>query len=87
MANDLKADMVLTGGNIITINPAQPRAEAVAVKLTDFAILAADPTAVDPTEIAHIPIDGTIINGELLYKGEPISKRPSLTNLCVRQKF
>ena len=32
MLNDLNADSILTGGNIITINPAQPRAEAVAVK-------------------------------------------------------
>ena len=32
MTTDLRADMILTGGNIITINPAQPRAEAVAVK-------------------------------------------------------
>jgi predicted amidohydrolase YtcJ len=36
-------------------------------KLADFAVLGADPTAVDPTEIAHIPILGTMINGELLY--------------------
>ena len=36
-------------------------------KLADFAILGADPTAVDPTEIAHIPIHGTIINGEVLH--------------------
>jgi len=36
-------------------------------KLADFAVLGADPTAVDPTEIARIPILGTIVNGELVY--------------------
>ena len=41
-------------------------------KLADFTILAADPTTIDPAEIAHIPIDGTIINGELLYKGDSL---------------
>ncbi len=39
-------------------------------KFADFAILEADPTAVDPTEIAHIPIQGTMINGELLYNND-----------------
>ena len=32
MLNDLVADLILTGGNIITINGKLPRAEAVAVK-------------------------------------------------------
>ncbi|MFH2131347.1 MAG: amidohydrolase [bacterium] len=32
MLTDLMADLILTAGNIITINPAYPRAEAVAVK-------------------------------------------------------
>ncbi|MBU2643426.1 amidohydrolase [bacterium] len=32
MLTDLMADLILTAGNIITINPACPRAEAVAVK-------------------------------------------------------
>jgi len=37
-------------------------------KLADLTILGADPTTVDPTEIAHIPVQGTIVNGELLYE-------------------
>jgi predicted amidohydrolase YtcJ len=32
MINDLDAELILTGGNIITINSSQPRAEAIAVK-------------------------------------------------------
>ena len=39
-------------------------------KLADFTILGADPTAVDPAEIAQIPVHGTMINGELLYRND-----------------
>jgi len=113
MINDLFAERILTGGNIITINADQPRAEAIAVnqktdsgadyvpeekitaaeairvytlhsayggfeenikgsleagKLADLAILGADPKVFDPVEIAHIPVQGTIIDGEVLYE-------------------
>jgi predicted amidohydrolase YtcJ len=36
-------------------------------KLADLTILDADPTTIDPTEIADIPVHGTIIGGKLLY--------------------
>jgi predicted amidohydrolase YtcJ len=36
-------------------------------KLADLAILGADPTRINPTEIADIPVHGTIIGGKLLY--------------------
>ena len=39
-------------------------------KLADFTILGADPTAVDSTEIADIPVQGTMIDGELLYSND-----------------
>jgi predicted amidohydrolase YtcJ len=35
--------------------------------LADFAILSADPTAVDPTTIAEIQVDGTVVGGRLAY--------------------
>ena len=37
-------------------------------KLADLAILGADPTAVNPVEIAHIPVQGTVVGGRLLYE-------------------
>jgi len=37
-------------------------------KLADFAILGADPTVIDPTEIAQIPVQGTVVGGQLLYE-------------------
>ncbi len=37
-------------------------------KLADLTLLGADPTVVDPAEIAHIPVQGTIIAGEVLYE-------------------
>jgi predicted amidohydrolase YtcJ len=36
-------------------------------KLADFAILSADPTAVDPAAIAEIQVDGTVVGGRLVY--------------------
>ena len=36
-------------------------------KLADLAILGADPTTINPTDIADIPVHGTIIGGKLLY--------------------
>ena len=37
-------------------------------KLADLTLLGADPTAVAPAEIAHIPVQGTIVDGEVLYE-------------------
>lgn len=37
-------------------------------KLADFTILGADPTVVDPKEIAQIPVQGTVIEGALLFE-------------------
>ena len=39
-------------------------------KFADFSILAADPTTINPNEIAQIPIRGTVINGEVVYNNE-----------------
>ncbi|MBW1699689.1 MAG: amidohydrolase [Deltaproteobacteria bacterium] len=39
-------------------------------KLADFTILGADPTQVDPAQIAQIPVQGTIIGGQLLYEND-----------------
>jgi predicted amidohydrolase YtcJ len=36
-------------------------------KLADLAILGADPTTINPTGIADIPVHGTIMDGKLLY--------------------
>jgi predicted amidohydrolase YtcJ len=36
-------------------------------KLADLAVLGADPTTINPMEIADIPVHGTIIGGKLLY--------------------
>jgi predicted amidohydrolase YtcJ len=36
-------------------------------KLADLAILGADPTRINPTEISDIPVHGTIIGGKLLF--------------------
>ena len=36
-------------------------------KLSDLAVLGADPTTINPMEIADIPVHGTIIGGKLLY--------------------
>ena len=40
----------------------------VAGKLADITILGADPTRVDPAVIGQIPVQGTIVGGELLYE-------------------
>ena len=32
MANSMHADLVILGGNVITVNPVKPRAQAIAVK-------------------------------------------------------
>lgn len=37
-------------------------------KLADLTILGADPTRVNPAEIAAIPVQGTIVGGRLLYE-------------------
>ena len=37
-------------------------------KLADLVVLAADPTAVDAGEIAGIPVQGTMVGGEVLYE-------------------
>jgi predicted amidohydrolase YtcJ len=39
-------------------------------KLADLTILGADPTTVDPEEIATIPVCGTVINGDILYRND-----------------
>jgi predicted amidohydrolase YtcJ len=36
-------------------------------KLADLTVLGADPTRVNPTEIADIPVQGAIVGGRLLY--------------------
>jgi predicted amidohydrolase YtcJ len=37
-------------------------------KLADFTILGGDPTTIDPTEIAAVPVHGTVVGGKLLYE-------------------
>jgi predicted amidohydrolase YtcJ len=37
-------------------------------KLADLAVLGADPTTISPTEIAAIPVLGTVVGGKLLYE-------------------
>jgi predicted amidohydrolase YtcJ len=41
-------------------------------KLADMTILGADPTTIDPTEIADIPVQGTIVGGKVLYGEEQL---------------
>jgi predicted amidohydrolase YtcJ len=36
-------------------------------KLADLAVLGADPTTINPAQIADIPVQGTIIGGKWLY--------------------
>lgn len=42
-------------------------------KVADFAVLDADPTAVDPMDIKDIAVQATFINGEVVYRKELVS--------------
>lgn len=66
MPDNLNADLILTGGTVITINPSQPRAEAIAVK--NGVVYAVDsPSAIERlkgpgTEIIDLK-GGTVVPG------------------------
>ena len=60
------ADIIYTGGDIVTINDAQPSVEALAVK--DGKILDKNPLKVEPMAIKDVAVVETIKEGKSIYK-------------------
>ena len=66
-----QVDTIITNANVITIDPARPRAQALACsdgKLADLVILSEDPTAIDLMGIKDIPVERTIVGGKTVFE-------------------
>jgi hypothetical protein len=50
----------------------QDKGSLVAGKLGDLVVLGADPFAVGPGQIIDIPVEMTVIGGEIVFRGESL---------------
>ena len=78
-----RADLVVIGGTIYSMDPARPQPEAFAVrgnrilavgsaddmrKLADFVLLGGDPHTAEPDRIKDIPVLRTVMNGRTTFE-------------------